>query len=203
MTKLAGDSALHELLASRTLVPLLKTLLLNPDQLFYQRELAGIAQARLYSVQSELGRLERIGLITKVRRGNRAYYQADRRHPLFVDLKNIVLKTVALGDAIRAALSRDAGAIRLAFIYGSYAAGEERSTSDIDLLLVGNLTLKESAAILGPVGRDLGREINPVLYQAAEFRRKIKDGNHFLKEILDGPRIFLIGDEDGLAALRG
>ena len=73
----------------------------------------------------------------------------------------------------------------------------------IDLLIVGDLSLKEMAAILGPIGRDLGREINPVFYKPAEFRQRIRKGDHFIKEVLEGPKIYLIGNERELASLQG
>jgi len=202
-TKPLGIGAWGQLFASRTLVALLKVFLLNPENAFYQRELVAAAAARLYAVQQELGRLERLGLIVKTPRGNRAYYKADRSHPVFEDLKRVIVKTVGLGDALRDALTGHNGSVRVAFIYGSYARGQEKPGSDIDLLLIGSLTPRDAAAVLGPVGRELGREFNSVVYSPDEFRRKVQAGHHFLTEVLRGPKMYLIGSQDELASFAG
>lgn len=203
MTNLVGQSPFSRLFSSDTLVALLKIFLLRPEEAFYQRELADATRARLYLVQRELARLERAGLVLKMPSGNRVYYRANRSHPALEDLKRAFLKTVALGDALRVALAPVADQVRVAFIYGSYASGQETAGSDIDLLLVGNLSAREAAAVLGPSGRELGREFNPTIYPPEEFRNKARAGHHFVKEVLKNPKVFLIGDDDALARLVG
>ena len=198
-----GGNGLAQLFASETLVALLRVFLLRADDSFYQRELADASGARLYLVQRELGRLERAGLITKAPRGNRVYYQANRGHPAFEDLKRVFLKTIALGEALRSAVSPLSDRVRVAFIYGSYASGQETAESDLDLFLIGELSSREAAAVLGPVGRELGRELNTAVYPPTEFRRKAREGHHFVTEVLRGPKVFLIGDEHELAELAG
>jgi len=198
-----GETGWVDLFASRTLVVLLTRFLMRPDESFYQQELAKAVGARLYLVQRELARLERASLITKTPRGNRVYYRANRNHPAFEDLKRAFLKTVALGDALRAALAPLADRVRVAFVYGSYAAGQETVGSDVDLFMVGDLSSREAASVLGPVGRELARELNTAVYSLAEFARKAQAGHHFIKEVLGGPKVFVVGDEDELGELVG
>lgn len=201
MTKTIGDAGWEGLFASGTLARLLTTFLTRPEAALYQKELADGAGTGLYAVQRELARLERAGLVVRTPRGNRVYYRANRSHPAFEDLKRVILKTMGLGDALRAALTPLADRVRVAFIYGSLARGDETAGSDIDLLLVGDLTLREASAILGPVGRDLGREFNATVYPPEEFRTKAREGHHFISEVLRGKKIFLIGDKVDLKGL--
>jgi predicted nucleotidyltransferase len=201
--KSVGDSGWADLFASHTLARLLTAFVTRSQADFYQKELADAAGTGLYAVQRELARLERLGLVTKAPRGNRVYYQANRSHPAFEDLKRLVLKTMALGDALRAALVPLSDRVRVAFVYGSFARGEETAASDVDLLMVGNLTLREASAVLGPVGRDLGRELNTAVYPEDEFKAKTAEGHHFLAEVLKGEKIYLIGDDDALEGLAG
>jgi predicted nucleotidyltransferase len=203
MTKSIGDGGWEGLFASGTLARLLTTLLTRPETHFYQKELADGAGTGLYAVQRELVRLEKAGLVVRTPRGNRVYYRANRSHPAFEDLKRVILKTMGLGNALRAALAPLAGRVRVAFIYGSFARGEETAGSDIDLLLVGDLTLREASAVLGPAGRDLGREFNATVYPPEEFRTKAREGHHFISEVLKGEKIYLIGDAIDLKGLGG
>jgi predicted nucleotidyltransferase len=198
---MVGHCGWSALFASRTLVAVMRVFLLRPDDQHYQRELADATGSRLYLVQRELARLERAGLVVKGRRGNRVHYQANRRHPTFEDLKRAFLKTVALGDALRSALTPLADRVRLAFIYGSSARGEETAGSDIDLFLVGRVSSREAARVLGPVKRDLGREFNAAIYSPEEFHQKARSGHHFIAAVMEHPKVFLMGDERELAEL--
>jgi len=200
-TNILGTAPLADLFASPTLARLLAIVLTHAGKDFYQKELAEATGAGLYTVQRELARLEKAELVTRTPRGNRVYYRANRDHPAFEDLKRVVLKTVGLGEALRSALSPLADRVRVAFVYGSFARGEETTESDIDLLLVGDLSLREASAVLGPVGRDLGRELNPTVYPPEEFKAKASQGHHFITAVLKGEKIYLIGDEHELKTL--
>jgi predicted nucleotidyltransferase len=176
---------------------------LHPETAFYQSELAEKTGNTLLQVQRALRRIEAAGLVSRTRRGNRVYYAAERQHPVFEDLKRIALKTVGLGDALREALKPFQDKVRLAFIFGSFATGTEVAVSDVDLLLVGDLTSRQAARALGPLGRELSREFNPVIFPAREFRQKAKRGNRFIRELVAGPKIWLMGTTDDLAELTG
>lgn len=129
------------------------------------------------------------------------YYSANRGHPVYNELKSLLLKTVALGDRLRTGLEGAKSKIRLAFVFGSIASGTEAATSDIDMFVVGSIGSRNLSAILGPLGRELGRELNTALYTQEEFRGKLNAGNHFIREVLAGPKIWLIGSQDDLDAM--
>ena len=200
-TKRSQLSSLAELFPNPALVEVLSLFLLHPEEEFYQRGIAETTGNALVQVQRALKRIERTGLVTKTKRGNIVYYKADRMHPAFEDLKRVFLKTVALGDVLREALAPLADRVKLAFIFGSLAQGRETAQSDIDLFLVGKLSLRETTKILGPVTSDLGREFNPVVYPPEEFKKKTRENHHFITEVIKGPKIWLIGNEDELAKL--
>jgi predicted nucleotidyltransferase len=106
-----------------------------------------------------------------------------------------------LGDILRAASLPLSDHIHVAFIYGSMVHGIERRESDVDVLVVGEVTFSEIVLALDRAQKTIGREINPTVYPPSEFRSKLTAGHHFLKTILKGEKIFLIGDERELASL--
>jgi predicted nucleotidyltransferase len=203
MTNKVGQSGAAELFASSTMTDLLKIFFLRAEEEFYQRELARLTDNPLYLVQRELARLERSGFVQKERKGNRVYYRALEENPAFIDLKRFFLKTVALGDRLSEVFSPLASKIALAFIYGSVATGEDKPGSDVDIMVIGNTSLKEISKILGPLSRDLGREFNPTVYSSKEFKKRAGEGNAFIRSVIRGPKIWLVGDEDELAGLAG
>jgi uncharacterized protein len=93
--------------------------------------------------------------------------------------------------------------IAFAFIYGSMARNEEKAESDIDLLIVGKVTLEDVLAHLSDVESSLGRAVNPTVYSVAEFKTKLGNGNHFLNSVLRGEKISLTGDEGELGKVGG
>ncbi len=102
---------------------------------------------------------------------------------------------------LRAALGPLAERIRLALVYGSVARGQPTRTSDVDVLVVGEVSFPEIVTALGPAQQELRREVNPTVYPADEFQSKIAAGHHFLMRVLEQPKIFLIGDNNELAGL--
>ncbi len=106
-----------------------------------------------------------------------------------------------VADVLRNALSSLSGSIRAAFIFGSFAEGGERAGSDVDLMIVGDVTPGEVVKALGPAQSSLGREINPVVYPPGEFRARAEEGHHFVSRVLAGKIVFLTGGGDELARL--
>jgi predicted nucleotidyltransferase len=194
---------LEELFSSQARVAILKLLLLNAGNRFYLREIASLTDQPVQAVQRELPKLERMGLLDHTVDGNRKYYQVNRDCPIFPELKSIFLKTVGLGDALREYLSKQVGGIEVAFIYGSYAKGEESIASDIDLFVVGSIGLMELSTALAPARSELAREINPVMMTPQEFEAKVATKNHFVLSVLEEPKTFVVGNAQDLEALAG
>ena len=198
-----GGLLLEELFSSQARVAILKLLLLNAGSRYYLREIASLTDQPVRAVQRELPKLERIGLLGQTVDGNRKYYEVNRDCPIFPELKAIFLKTVGLGDALRKYLDKAKGNIHVAFIYGSYAKGEESIASDIDLFVVGNIGAMELSMALAPARSELAREINPVVMTPDEFGQKVASGNHFVLSLLEQPKTFVVGNAQDLESLAG
>jgi predicted nucleotidyltransferase len=198
-----GGLLLEELFSSQARVAILKLLLLNAGNRYYLREIASLTDQPVQAVQRELPKLEHIGLLDHTVHGNRKYYQVNRECPIFPELKSIFLKTVGLGDALRDYLGKAKGNIRVAFIYGSYARGEESVASDIDLFVVGNIGAMELSTALAPARSELAREVNPVMMTPQEFRTKVAAKNHFVLSVLEEPKTFLVGNAEDLESSAG
>jgi predicted nucleotidyltransferase len=151
------------------------------------------------TVRQDIEKLVKLGVVTRRRDGNRVCYAADDRHPLTSEIHRLVLKTVGLTDVLREALADQQ--IRCAFVFGSVATGTEKADSDIDLLVIGELGLRQVSARLAGVGDRLGREINPFVLSPAEYRRRAQDKEHFLERVMQSERLFVVGSPHDLAAM--
>lgn len=195
--RIKGERSLEILLGSRTRAALLTAFSTQPAEDFYARQLARKTGLALASVQLELSKLERLGLVTARRRGREKLYRVVERHPFFPDLKRLVYKSTALGEPLGRVLAELDG-IDAAFIYGSVAKGNERVTSDIDLFILGNPDQTKLASGLSEAEKRLDREISLTVMGSDEWRRRRAGGEGFIKELLDTDKIFLIGDENAL-----
>jgi len=176
-------------------------LLLHPEEAFHVREIARQTETNAGTLHKELARLAEAGLLKRERVGNQLRYSANRRCPVFEELASLLRKTSGLTDVLLDALTPVAKRIKLALIFGSMARGEERSGSDVDVLLVGDIGFVEAVKALHAAQEKIGREINPVVMSPEEFRRKLSGGDGFLREVLAKDKLFLMGDEDELGKL--
>jgi predicted nucleotidyltransferase len=194
-------AGLSAALFGQTRRALLALLYGHPDEAYYLREIARATDLGLGAVQRELKRLSAAGMISRSVRGQHVYYQANRKCALFPELKSLVMKTAGAGDVLRSALAPLAAKIRVAFIYGSVARGGERPGSDVDLLVVGEVSFGDVVSALSSAQRTLAKEVNPTVYPPTEFRAKLAAGHHFLTSVMRERKIFLIGDERELSRL--
>jgi predicted nucleotidyltransferase len=166
----------------------------HADEQFYLREIARRAGTGIGATQRELRQLSEAGIIHGIRRGHQIYYQANRKNPIFAELKSILAKTSGIRDILLEVLAPLSDRIKLAFVYGSIARGEETSSSDVDLMVVGGVSFADVASALSESEPKLGREVNPTVYGPREFREKLTAKNHFLSTVVKDKKLFVIGD---------
>ena len=169
----------------------------NPSKRFYLRELERLLGYSAGSIRREFLKFQKGNLFKTEKLGNLIYYSLDTKHPLFKELKSIVSKTTGVEGALKKTLST-IKEIKIAFIYGSFAAKREKETSDIDLMVIGNPDTSLLNEKLAYLEKRLQREINITIYSYKEFELKKKEKNGFVKELLKSPRIILAGKEDDL-----
>lgn len=199
-TRTARRTTIADALFSRTQQRVLGILFGEPERSFFASEIFQRAGTGRGTVQRELERLLASGLVTVRQIGNQKHYQANAASPVFHELRSIVRKTTGLADPIAAALRPLRKKIDLALIYGSVARGEERAGSDVDLLVVSDhLLLEDLLSALGKAERQVGRTIHPALYTRTEFSSRRK-GSAFVRKVLAGPVIPLIGSVDAASA---
>ena len=178
-------------------------LLLHPEKTYHVREIARMTDTTAGTLHKELARLAQAGLLTRERIGNQLRYAANRQCPIFEELASILRKTSGLADIVLDALVGFGKRIDVALIFGSVARGEERTGSDVDVLIIGNIGFAEAVKALHLAQEKIGREINPVVMSPEEFRCKREEGDGFVREILAKEKIFLMGDADELGKLGG
>jgi predicted nucleotidyltransferase len=180
---------------------LLATLLLRPDERYHVRELARMTDISAGSIHRELKVMAAAGMLLRNRIGNQVFYQANRACPIFEELAAIFRKTIGLATLLQDALLDLSDKIDLAFVFGSMATGQQTSSSDVDVMVLGNLALLDVVKALSPLQQVLGREINPVAMTADRFTSQLDNQERFAIRVLEEPKVFVKGDEREFAQL--
>jgi len=183
---------LEALIPSKTRVKLLTLFLLNPEREYYVREIARMTEENTNAVRRELSNLESFGLIAGQKKGNQQYYTVKTDFFLYDDLQKIVLRTEGVARIIQENLT-GLGSIDCMFVYGSFAGRTAGAKSDIDLFIVGDVDEDRVIPLVHTSEQTINREINYTLMRREEFARRKKSGDPFVKNVMDEPRIMIIG----------
>jgi predicted nucleotidyltransferase len=176
----------------------LALLMLNPQRWLHLRELARLTGASPGTLKKELDALTSVGLLKLQKVGNQTQFSANTEHPVFPELSALVRKTTGLRDVLALALAPLASQIEVAFVFGSMAKATEGPQSDVDLLLIGNATFGQVANAVYDAQLVLARDINPKVMSRVEWSEKKNAQNVFVQELMDKPKIFIVGSEHEL-----
>ncbi len=192
------SSKLAEILFKDYRRRVLALLLLNPDKRYHVREIARLTGTVAGTLHKELSRLAEAGILAKQSMGNQVQYFADRNCPVFDELASILRKTSGLVEVLANALVSLAENIDVALVFGSMASAKESSASDVDLLVIGDVDFADVAKSIYPSQDILQREINPKVYTLEEWKRLLAKKDGFAKEVMQQPKLFIIGAKDEL-----
>lgn len=163
----------------------------HPEKTFYLRELGRIVGKEPGVFQKDIEALAKSGLLESYRDASRRFFRLNKKYPLYEELKSIFFKTIGIKGELQRGLRKIKG-IQKAFIYGSFARGEEKAGSDIDLCVIGSIDEDAFLDLISSLEKKMGREISYTLIGEDEFEEKLEKKDSFLENILNQPKIELL-----------
>lgn len=179
----------------------LAVLLLRPDEQFHVRELGRMTGVSAGSLHRELKAMAESGLLLREKVGNQVFYRANTGCSIYEELAAIFRKTMGLTSLLEDALSGLYDKIQVAFVFGSMASGRQTAGSDLDICVLGEVSLREVVKALAPVRETLQREVNPVVMTPRKFTDQAKKKDRFVTRVLSEPILFVKASRDELAKL--
>lgn len=182
-------------LASGAMAKLVRYFAVNPDAAPHVRALQRITGLRPASLKNELDRLLTLGLLVREEDGHRVRFRADEANPLWAQFRTLVRQLSSPADVLPYAFSEVEG-VEGAFIFGSFARGNARENSDVDVLVLGD-QVDEPALCRHALEASvlLGREVNVVQVTLEEFRGT---SGRFYRHVAREAKQWLV-DRSGLA----
>lgn len=191
-------SQLGDALFTRTQQQVLGLLYGQPQRSFYLKEILRLTGMGVATIKRELERMRDSGIVTMTQIGNQHHYQANPLCPIYDELLGIVKKTFGIVGVLQLALEPLAEQIEWAFVFGSVASGKETASSDIDLMVIGDISFGVLVTALYPTQEGLSREINPKIYRADEWQQMRVAGDSFIAEVMAKPRMDVMGGSNGI-----
>jgi len=177
-----------ELTKSKLKRALLTLYFSDPDREYYVRELERVLGFSAANIYRDLVAFSISGLFISRKQGNLVYWGLNKNHPLYEEMKTIVFKTIGIEGSLRDIISKDKG-INTAYIYGSFADGQETSDSDVDVLIIGRPDETQLMKEIGALEQKVGREINYTVYSVSDYRKKKEAKDSFIENIEAKARI--------------
>ena len=217
-------SDLAYLFGSETRAIVLWALLNHPDEGLTQTNIARVTNKDPKEVRRALDNLEQLGLafytttyggitsiyaaggldldqVARTSAGTRRY-RLDKNHPWVTSLR-IILENSSLGSIHLLKNEMNAFSVEkvkphVAFVFGSFAIGEQTSVSDIDLVIIGYHDRAALAEIVNEIELRISRTINYIEYTSSEWANALIEDSDFAASIMAKPKICLIGDNEKL-----
>ncbi|HEV3051514.1 MAG TPA: nucleotidyltransferase domain-containing protein [Longimicrobium sp.] len=170
----------------------------HPEDASHGREIQRRTGLTPRSLQTELARLESLGVVRRRLDGRLVRYELVQSNPRWRALRALIRELADPVDVLRNALV-DVPHIDAAFIFGSIARGDEREDSDVDVFLLGN-DIPDDVLYRRTIeaGILLGREVNIVQLTLDELAGRIESGSSFIRNVVGGPKLWLAGSPDDL-----
>lgn len=178
-------------LTSKPIKSLLGFYFLHEDESLYVNELVRRLVLDKRNLVKKLRELEREGIFISEMRGNQRYYSLNKKYPLYREYKRIVMKTIGFEGKLKNAL-RNIKGIKKTYIYGSYAKDRMDTSSDIDIIVVGDQNTITLQKKISQLQKSIDREINVISMSLKEFNTKKKKKDPFIWGILKGKKIEII-----------
>jgi hypothetical protein len=164
-------------ITSKTRIKLLLKFFINPDTISYLRQLAGEFGESTNSVRLELNSLTNAKILQKQKDGNTVAYKVNIKHPLFMELRSIILKSIGI-DKVIEMIIENLGRPKLILLTGDYSRGIDSGI--IDIIIVGNINKSKLDYYIQSVENKIDRKIRCLSLSEQEFaklKEKIrKDG---------------------------
>jgi predicted nucleotidyltransferase len=187
---------LQGLIGSKTRQVLLNTFFNRPEEEYYTRQLACLHHISVGALHREIKKLIAVGILNARNVGNIRLFSLNKQNPVYNELKNIVYKTEGAIKLVKDAVSEVKG-VKVAFIYGSFAKGDERSDSDIDIFIIGDKVDEDGLiANIDSLEGKLLRKINYTRYTQTEYKKAKEKKNSFILGVIHGKKVFIKGGPD-------
>jgi hypothetical protein len=168
------------LITSKTRIKLLLKFFLNEQNKAYLRNLEAEFGESSNGIRIELNKFEQAGLLETTSEGNKKIFQANTAHPMFGDIRNILMKYTGLDKIVEEVITK-LGNVEAVYLVGELAKGIDSPI--IDLLFVGNINKNYLLGLTEKAEKLIHKKVRFVIFTSEEFKvqKTLMMGQPFLE----------------------
>jgi|SRR5690606_170227 len=164
---------LDTLISSKTRIKLLLKFFLNSNSKAYLRGLETEFGESSNAIRLELNRFEEAGMLESEKKGNRKYFKANTKHPLFGDVQKIMRKYAGIDQIVENIVDK-LGNLEQVYVEGKLAKGLE--TDVVDLILVGNnIDRQYLTRLINKAEKIINKRIRYLLFEPGKAQEYLKN----------------------------
>lgn len=186
------QTSLKHILVSQTRQKLISILFYFPKDIYYVRQLVRETEEEINSVRRELDNLKKADIVESEWRGNRLYYWANKKSSLYLDLITLANKSTGLGLSLQN--KNSLGQIKLLLYSYKFMTATKKSPDDIDLIIVGDVYLKEIENYIKQEETKRDCEINYMIMDKTELQLRKQKRDQFIVDFFLNCPTVIIGD---------
>jgi hypothetical protein len=156
---------IETLISSKTRIKLLLKFFLNSNTTSYLRGLEGEFGDSTNAIRLELNRFEDAGMLRSYTRGNKKFFQANTKHPLFNEVHSLVMKYVGIDRIVENVIER-LGEVQKVYLAGDFSRGINGDI--IDLIFVGKVNREYLIHLIDKVEPIVKRKVRYLIYDAQD-----------------------------------
>lgn len=169
----------------------------NLNGTYHVRGLVRDLGDEINAVRRELLNLKDAGLLVSSKDGNKIVYKIDKNCPIIWELRSMFFKESDLGKKILSSLSGIEG-IAVGIVTDAFLTGKHDDPSDIDMLFIGDMKIRDLTSAMNTLEKELGRVIKYVAIKSEDYEFGKRKKDPILMNVLVKDKIIIIGQDSDL-----
>lgn len=188
---------LKSLFISKVRIRVLAKYMKDVNKSYHVRGLVRELGEEINAVRRELLSLKKINLLEAKKDGNKIMYTINKQSPILWELRSMFFKDSDTGKLLIEKLSTVEG-IQVAIVTEAFLKNKYIDKSDIDMLFIGDMKIRELSIAVSSIEKELNRSIKYVAMKVEDFEFGKKKRDPILINALTKDKMILLGRDSDL-----
>lgn len=188
---------LKSLFISKVRIKVLAKYMEDVNKSYHVRGLVRELGEEINAVRRELLSLKKAGLLTSKKDGNKIMYTVNKDCPILWELRSIFFKESETGKLLYEKFSPIEG-ISIAIVTEAFLKNKYVDKTDIDMLFIGNMKIRELSMAVSQLEKDMGRVIKFAAMKSEDFEFGKRKRDPIIINALIKDKIILLGKDSNL-----
>ena len=188
---------LKSLFVSKVRIKVLSKYMEDVNKSYHVRGLVRELGEEINAVRRELLSLKKAGLLESHKEGNKIMYSINKQCPILWELRSIFFKESDTGKLLYDNFIQLTG-VNIVIVTETFIKNKYLDKTDIDLLFIGDMKIREVSSAVSSVEKELNRSIRYTIMKVEDLECGKKKRDPILMNALMKDKIILIGKDSDL-----